>query len=368
MEPMAERRYEYAPAGTLPGLLQRGRGLGAVMAAEDPSSAADLVYGCIRWEWRWDSVDDRELYLARLIRDLELPIGPVVEMLAGDEDTHDRAVEVLELLALGGSIEARDALRVHLPEEEQEEVPASKCQPDRPDPTAELPSSALVALLADPDEPESRKINALRVLYRREPEPGLVPLVPSLGMADGEYPLPLLPGVIRKLGALAMPAARDWVTSDTRWLAWEGLAVLAEHGESQDIPALIAELERDWVDRTWCGPDALARGLTRFGTKAADAVSLLRRFWLWTPHSYERPAYLTALAALGSPGMAGAYTESLWDCEAQARLLGVEHAPDRPEVRARLGYLREDPLEEPEIRKAAAARLAGLSSAASPVE
>ncbi|MFJ9839983.1 hypothetical protein ACIRYZ_05860 [Kitasatospora sp. NPDC101155] len=51
---MTERRYEYAPAGTLPGLLQRGRGLGARMAAEDPSSAAELVYGCIRWEWRWD--------------------------------------------------------------------------------------------------------------------------------------------------------------------------------------------------------------------------------------------------------------------------------------------------------------------------
>ncbi|WP_189915031.1 hypothetical protein [Kitasatospora xanthocidica] len=359
---MTQRRYEYAPPNTLLGLLQRGRGQGALMAAEDRASVADLVHGCIRWEWRWDSqVDDRHLYLARLIRDLELPLAPVVELLSDDEDTRDRAVGVLELLALGGSTEAREALRDQVAKEEHEEFPASQRQPGEPDPMAGLPNTALLELLADPDESAHRKRNALRVLYRREPEPALVPLVPSLGTADGEYSLPLLPGVIRKLGALAMPAAREWVASDTRWLAWEGLSVLAEHGEEQDIPTLIAELERDWVDRIWCGPVQMARGLARFGPKAADAISLLRRFWLHTPHSYERPDYLTALDALGSSGMAEAYTESLWDCEARARLLGVERAPDRPHVRDRLACLGDDPMEDPEVRNAARARLAGLT-------
>ncbi|MER7674180.1 hypothetical protein ABTY61_37765 [Kitasatospora sp. NPDC096128] len=272
---MAERRYEYAPAGSLPGLLQRGRGLGALMAEEDPEAAAELVYGCVRWEWRWDRrIDERHLYLARLIRDLELPLGPVIEVLAGDEDACERATRVLGLLALSGSVEAREALRAYV--------------------------------------------------------------------RDGEHRLGVLESV-----AEARPR--------------ECWGDLAEHDEEQDVPALVAELERDWAARTWCGPLHLARGLTRFGPKAGEAVSLLRRFWLHTPHSYERAAYLEALAAAGSAGMPQAYTESLWDCEADARLLGVRHAPDAPHVRARLAYLLDDPIEVPEVRNAAGERLAGLT-------
>ncbi|MFI9323014.1 hypothetical protein ACIGXI_24995 [Kitasatospora aureofaciens] len=270
---MAERRYEYAPAGTLPGLLQRGRGLGALMAAEDPGAAAELVYGCVRWEWRWDPrVDERGRYLARLIRDLELPLGPVVDVLSGTEEARARAVRVLELLAVGGSTEAREAL-----------------------------------------------------------------------------------GDCGALGALGASAS-SW-----RERAGAGAGSAVGHGEERDVPALVAELEQAWVDRAWCGPTHLARGLARFGPEAADAVSLLRRFWLQTPHSSERAAYLETLAALGSAGMAEAYTESLWDCEADARLLGAEHAPDTPQVRARLAFLRDDPIEEPEVRSTAGARLAGLA-------
>ncbi|MFH8386448.1 hypothetical protein ACH4E7_36910 [Kitasatospora sp. NPDC018058] len=348
----------YAPANTLLGLLQRGRGQGALIAAEDPASAADLVYGCIRWEWRWDpQVDDRHLYLARLIRGLGLPLGPVIEMLALGEETRDRATGVLELLALGGSEEAREALRVQAKEEEQREDGPEKAE--QPDPMTEWPNGALLDLLADPAESEGRKINALRVLYEREPDAALAPLVPSLGTADGKHPLPMLSLAVYKLGTRALSAAREWAASDTRWLAWTGVGVLARHGEIQDIPILLAELERNWVDRTWSGPNVIAHGLMRFGPKAADAVSLLRRFWLWTPHSYERHVYLEALAAMGAAGMAEAYTESLWDCQSEARRLGVAHAPDRPEVRDRLAYLRDDPMEDPEIKSAAAARLAG---------
>ncbi|MEU8512197.1 hypothetical protein AB0C76_11485 [Kitasatospora sp. NPDC048722] len=240
---MAERRYEYAPAGTLPGLLQRGRGLGAMMAAEAPGAAAELVYGCIRREWRWDrQVDERVLYLARLVRDLELPFGPVVEALEGE--ARGRADEVLELLARG--------------------------------------------------------------YVRRN--------------GHGDH-------------------ARD--------------------EDSRAVPELLEELERCWVERTWCGPAALARGLARFGPEAGGAASLLRRFWLWTPHSSERPAYLEALAAVAPAGLDEAYVESLWDCESGARLLGVRHAPERPEVADRLLRLRDDPLEEKAVRDAAAVRLGG---------
>ncbi|MEE1785097.1 hypothetical protein PUR71_19610 [Streptomyces sp. SP17BM10] len=241
-----ERRYEHAPAGTLPGLLQRGRGLGALMAAEDPSAAAELVYGCVRWEWRWDTaVDQRLVYLARLVRDLALPFGPVAER--SEAGARARADEVLELLAHG-----------HV---------------------------------------------------RRD--------------GAGEH---------------------------------------GEHGQGADprpLPVLLEELERCWVERTWCGPAALARGLAGYGPEAAGAASLLRRFWLWTPHSHERPAYLEALAAVAPAGLDEAYVESLWDCESGARLSAIRHAPQRPEVRARLVRLRDDPLEETAVRDAAAVRLGG---------
>ncbi|WP_188300214.1 hypothetical protein [Streptomyces sp. CBMA156] len=345
----------YAPTTTLPGLLQRGRGQGALIAAEDRASVADLVYGCIRWEWRWDSlVDDRHLYLARLIRDLDLPLAPVVECLSGDEDTRYRATRVLELLALAGSEEAREALSASAPEEDEPTTrhPVEDPYPDRD-------NASLLALLRDPEVPEGAKVIALHSLSFGPPEPALIPLVPRLGAADGTRQVPYLGRAVARLAGQAVPAAREWAASEEDWLSWLGLGVLAAHGDESDVPALVADLERCWVNRDWCGPDTLARGLARFGPKAADAVSLLRRFWLSTPHSYERPAYLEALAAMGAAGTAEAYTESLWDCEVRARLLGVEHAPDRPDVRTRLAYLRDDPMEEPEVREAAGARLAG---------
>ncbi|MER8105076.1 hypothetical protein [Kitasatospora sp. NPDC094016] len=288
---MAQRRYEYAPAGTLPGLLQRGRGLGAQMAAEDPASAAELVYGCIRWDWRWDrQVDDRHLYLARLVRDLELPVGPVVELLSGDEDTCLRATGVLELLALAGSAEAREALRAHVREDEH--------------------------LVAGQD-----------VRRRRGPHGSTDP-APERHSASPH----------------ALPPEHGGGASDL------------------DLPTATGELERQWTSQEWCGPMHTARGLARFGPDAAGAASLLRRFWLWTPHSSERLAYLEALAAVAPAGLAEVYTECLWDCEADARLLAVAHAPDRPHVRERLAHLRDDPMEVPEVREAAGTRLAGLSS------
>lgn len=112
----SESEQRYARADTLEGMLQRGRGLGAILATRDPEAAAEPVYGCVRYDWRWDPVDERHLYLARLIRDLELPPGPVVELLTGDEDACGRATRVLELLAKSGSTEAREALRASIRE------------------------------------------------------------------------------------------------------------------------------------------------------------------------------------------------------------------------------------------------------------
>lgn len=126
----------------------------------------------------------------------------------------------------------------------------------------------------------------------------------------------------------------------------------------RDLPVLMDELSAHEEARVWCGPDRLAAGLARFGAAAGEAAPVLRRLWLRTPHSYERPAYLKALAAIAPAGLDVVYAESLWDCESNARLLGIASAPDLPHVRERLAHLRDDPMEEAEVRAAAGKRLA----------
>lgn len=392
----------YAGFDSVEGLLQRGRGLGAVRALEDPRAAGPFVYDGIRRDWRWDGCDDRARYLAGLVQDLELSPAPVVELLAGDERQHRRAAEVLELLALGGCGEAREALRSYVREgvhwaetlesvsalwplewwEDLGEIARARIggEPEppwftepwtrfgievrRPDPgpaphdLSGFADGELLRLLAGARPPAAAsRVDALRELSRRDPVEGLIPLVPSLATPDGRRPLPLLRRAVDRLGPLAVPAARRWVGDDREWLARLGADVLADHLGPEVIPVLVAELADQWRNRAWCGPDSTARRLARFGPASAGAVADLRRFWLRTPHSYERAAYLEALAAIDTGGLDQAHTESLWDCEEEARLLGIAHAPDHPDTLARITVLRDDPMETSEVRAAAEARL-----------
>ncbi|MFE7137152.1 hypothetical protein ACFVAG_05355 [Streptomyces sp. NPDC057644] len=395
-----EHEMPYAHPDSMDGLLQRGRGLGAVRALRDRRGAAAFVYDGIRRDWRWDETDDRSLYLARLIRDGELSLAPVVGMLASDEDTCSGACEVLELLALAGSDEAREGLRAYVREGEHwgrvlESVAAcwplewwedlgdvargriaaeaetpwasepwarfgvetrSRPAVARPSPVG-LGTAELLALLADARTENAMKIDALRELNGREPAEGLIPLVPSLGTPDGRRSLPLVRRAVERLGALAVPAARGWVRDDCPWLARLGADVLADHPGPDAVPGLVDELAGQWTSRTWCGPDRTARRLALFGADAADALPYLRRFWQFTPHSYERTAYLEAWAAIGRDGLDSLYTESLWDCEETTRLLGIASAPSNAEVLGRIAVLRDDPMETTEVRAAARARL-----------
>jgi hypothetical protein len=398
---------------------------------EGRSAAAELVGGLFRTDWRWDAVDDRALYLARLVGELGLPLEPLTALLiAPGADTPyrwEQASDVLELLARGGSEQAREALRTYVARGEHWQdvlvtlaagwpvewwddlamVASSRLAGEEPDlwrsepwvrwrergtlTTAgtrtratrprvgrpgkalpELTGGQLLALLADPGKPDRVKTGALRELSGRPPEPGLIPLVSSLRSSTGlpqgpsgqeELPLPLLGAAVRALGPLAVPAARAWAVDRRGWLAWIGCTVLAAHGTERDLPFLVVKLAGMWARGEWCGPSRVAEGLARFGPLAAEAVPVLRRFWLWTPHSYERPACLRALAAIdpSGPGLDRAYAESVWDCEAAARLLGVASGPDRPEARADLARLRDDPMEEPEVRSAAGQRLVELT-------
>lgn len=396
-----EYEMSYALPDSVEGLLQRGRGLGAVRAFQDPRRSAVFVYDGIRHDWRWDQTDERSLYLARLVQDLGLSPMPIVDRLAGDEEASLRACEVLELLALAGSGDARQGLRAYVRKGEhwvrvleslatcwplewwedlgdvararigaEAELPwfsepwtrfgiEVQSRPFVPRPSlAGLSTAELLALLADTRAEGATKVDALRALNGREPAEGLIPLVPSLGTSDGRRPLPLLRRVVECLGALAVPAAHGWAQEDRHWLAQLGADVLADHAGPEAVPGLVNELAEQWSARTCCGPDRTARRLARIGPDAAGAVPYLRRFWLHTPHSYERTAYLEALGTIDRDGLEHLYAESLWDCEETTRLLGITSAPTSPETLGRIAVLRDDPMETTEVRAAARARLA----------
>lgn len=106
MAEYAEPRYD--PPDTVAGRLQRGRGDGARQAVRQDAGAA--VMACIGTDYRWDwQVDARPDYLARLVRDLGLPIAPIVKQLWESPDPNDwrdtanlfrLALRVLETMAL----------------------------------------------------------------------------------------------------------------------------------------------------------------------------------------------------------------------------------------------------------------------------
>ncbi|WP_306326920.1 hypothetical protein [Streptomyces venezuelae] len=394
----------YAHPDSVQGLLQRGRGLGAVRAARDPGEAAGFVYDGIRRDGRWDGTDQRSVYLARLVGDLKLSPAPLVEQLAGDEEENSRACEVLELLALAGSDEAREGLRAYVRHGEhwagvlesvaadwpaewgedlgdvararigtEEErpwgpVPWARWGIEVQGPPSEyrpslmpLDTAELLALLAGEGTDRVTKFDALRALNDRTPTEELIPLVPTLGTSDGRRPLPQLRRAVDRLGALAVPAAHGWARDDRPWLAELGAHVIAEHPGPEALPGLVADLAGAWAARSWCGPDVTARRLSRLGPAASEALPYLRRFWLASPHSYERTAYLEAMAAIDGGDLSPLYAESLWDCESRTRLLAVTTAPATPETLARIADLRDDPMETPEVRTAAGARLAAAT-------
>jgi hypothetical protein len=143
-------------------------------------------------------------------------------------------------------------------------------------------------------------------------------------------------------------------------MVWTAYRVLAEHGDEGDLPALLAGW--DWLDGRpgdLCGFMDLATGIARIGGPAAhEAVPRLRQVW-YSPHSYERAAYLRAITVLDSDGAHRLLAEGLWDCESDVRRFAAEHVPLDDMTRDQLRYLHLDPIETPEVRATAGDRLSG---------
>src|SRR5207302_10603611 len=89
--------------------------------------APELVLDCVRRDYRWDrQVDERTVYLARLVLDVELSVDPIIEQLwrAGRNTGYDgnrfgQSVDVLAALARTHVSAAVAALRQYVCEGER---------------------------------------------------------------------------------------------------------------------------------------------------------------------------------------------------------------------------------------------------------
>lgn len=344
--------WHYASPRTLTGALQHGLGRGAHRAMSDPA-APDLVADCLRRDYRWDWwVDERKVYLARLVRDLRLPVEPIAARLfaappeeSDDDNEFTNTLGVLEVLGHASVDGVVDEVRRYIREGERwleavqtvasswpaawwddlypivlgrldavardqalwlsppwtgwaarderiaDAVDAAQRRPTMLRPFADEPTAALLAVLREPSRAADWR-PALRELRRRPPDPALLDLVDTLLAADLGQPLA---GAIEQLGTLALPAARAWAATPDHPLTWTALLLLAAHGDHADVPALVAGLH--WLDSRaddLCGYHELTGGLARIGgPEARAALPRLRLLW-FSSHSYERSDYLHA--------------------------------------------------------------------------
>src|SRR5690349_11820885 len=97
-------------ARTIAGQLQRGLGRGA-RAVRDPA----LVEACLRRQYAWDwQVDSRDVYLARLVRDLGLPVQPILARLYAEEPEFTVSLGVLACLEAAGIEEVVAGVRDYI--------------------------------------------------------------------------------------------------------------------------------------------------------------------------------------------------------------------------------------------------------------
>lgn len=196
-------------------------------------------------------------------------------------------------------------------------------------------------------------------LRRRDPDPRLLEVAARVR----DLELPFIGRELRRLGAVAGPAARGWAADPDHPLCWTGQRILADHGDAEDVPALLAALDQLDAGAGWCGFDDITAGLTRLlegeaGSARDRLVRTLHRLLRGSPHSYERASYLASLLQLEPAETTRILPVCLLDCEPGVRRIAVQHAPLTDDAVTWLTELAGDLIEEQDVRDAAAARLA----------
>ncbi|WP_329570267.1 hypothetical protein [Kitasatospora sp. NBC_01266] len=333
-----ESGWRYADPDQLLGALQAGHGVGALRALKDPGAAC-LVHACIRTDHRWwQLIDEREVYLARLVRDLRMDIAPIVRWLW----TRDRAVSwteqgagfelaagVLEALARAGNAEAQAQLLryVHTGRRWPHvlQLIATRWPIERWAGLRDRVSERLSEDVYDPlwfgDEPWRTWAPGNQYSDRT---------------ADRFHPS----CAARTAAGGVLPTGPDGVSLSDLLVMWK----------------------RKMHTCDWCGFVPLADAIAQRGPAAREALPALRALWKLTPHSAERAAVLRAMLTIDPAGSRRTLAQGLWDCESGVRLLSAKHVPLGRRTEARLSALCRDPLENAEVRRVAADRLAGARS------
>lgn len=394
---------------SLHGRLQRGRGCAARRAAAVPR-ARELVYDCVCHDPRWDALEARGLYYARLVVDLELETGPIaghlfdpVDQRCDDDARTNLAIDVLAHLVRLGRRDAAAPLRRYAAEggnwyaalqalvelddpelaEGLGEIAAARCDDGdlawlcgadgavtrawarehpriaaarRPEPRPQNPRPPLAAR-SDADlgalarGGDDRATAAILELGRRR-SPLVLDLVEEL-MPLGRHDGPLC-RALRDLGAGALDRARVW-TAERRSYGDVGIDVLAAHGTGDDAPALLGALRTALHEEDWDLAAVPSEGLGRL--RSRPAIPLLLCGWEESASSQLRVALLGALRDI-DPHVAEPFlVEALWDCEDGARRIAARAVPLDAETRTRLRRLRQESGEDPDVRAAASRRL-----------
>ncbi|WP_144121499.1 hypothetical protein [Catellatospora sichuanensis] len=412
--------WYYDHPRTLLGCLQRGHGRGVLKARRDrrDASVTEAVFACIARDHRWDrQVDDCGDYLARLVRDLDMDLTPIVDLFwtadrdldLDDETSYDEGsfhvtLRVLETLGHAGDRRAVAALRQAVAEADHWMAVLDEITGRWPRQSWDDLDTVVLARLTPQDEDDvlgfrdpwttwAQRHPRIRDLTRRTAERSARPPTPAprpndvlvavltdplasrgersaavrelarsapeprlLDLAEDLFGTPLLHRAVSRLGPAAIGHARVWA-QDGRMHRF-GAGLLAAHGTEQDIPRLIEAWDRLWEGDEWCGFDTLADGFARFGAVAADAVPRLWAMWQWTPHSYERTACLRALLAVDPLAAEVPLVQGLFDSESGVREFAAAHVHLDELTRTVLDGLVHDPIETPEVRQLAATRLA----------
>ena len=407
-------------AGTLHGQLQRGLGRGARRAA-DRRGAGEYVYACVRRDPRWDrQCESRRLYYARLMVDLELPVGPVARHLFDPSDHTDPddwrvdlALGVLADLVRLSRREAAAPLRRYAEEGAHwfdavaelvdladpglaaglDELVAARCDdadlalliPGRSNPVIEVWAARqprVAAALARQREAGRAARRAMAAapargaqsedelleLARRRGE-GAIAAIFELGRRRTPALLDLaeelLPQRPSRVGGAVCRALRDYGPETLpRARAWAaargGCADMGLHilarYGTRQDIPLLMEELHGAVARREWG--GAAGPIEGLGRlRAGEAVPLLKTAWTESTYAYRRPRILAALTRT-APHTAESYTvEGLWDCEEDVRAEAARSAPLTRETQLRLRRLQQDGAEEPGVRAAAGARL-----------